>query len=330
MLSDAPRAIAVRMDVTEDGVLAEDIAPLPPERQRAEVLPGDRVELQALVVTADGPVDLDATEAAWFLCSDDCPFGWDEGVAECANAVPGEAQACLAGRGASPQLVLPGTIGAPGTSDTAIWTTMAVVSGLESEAETDACVSGLQARGDQSLQACAIGVRRIPYGPAWRMWELSLSQLDDSLAPEAEPLIPIEIAQMLPPNAAPEIERIRVFEIEEDPGQDFTIHDLSEPLRLPVGVEVVLEADPDPIDQQLSISPIPGVPDGYRADFETIGLELFSSDEIEQPVRAGPSPGSIIALELPAEPTSMTLWLVVSDGRGGRSWSRARLEVVAR
>lgn len=317
VLSDAPRVLAIRVDAVEDGPLSEDLVSPPAGRRRAEVLPGDVMQPQALVVTVDGPVDLDATDAAWFLCDFDCLSRWPDEVPSCDDVEARAVPICLAGRGAAPEVVVPGTI--EGFLPF-VWPTLAVVTGLTTPEDTDACVAALKARNDTPFEACGLAIRLVTYGPEWRIFEEGVAQLtEDELAPDYP--VPLDVLHMLPPNAAPELSRVRVL-----PGDD--PHDLSEPLRVSAGTSIVITPDPDPVDRQLVITPVPGVPNAYQGDFERIELVFFASEEVALP-EGSIIPTSWLELTVPSEPTSMTLWLVVTDRRAGRSWSRLDLEVVA-
>jgi hypothetical protein len=316
VLSEAPRVLAIRVDAVENGPFSEELVPVAPGRRRAEVLPGDVMQPQALVVTVDGPVDLDATDAAWFLCDFDCLSRWPDEVPSCDDIEVRDAPICLAGRGAAPEVVVPGEIK---EFVPHVWPTLAVVTGLATPEETDACVAALKAREDTPFEACGLAIRLVAYGPDWRIFEEEVAQLDEgAIGPEYP--VPLDVLRMLPPNAAPELSRVRVL-----PGDG--AHDLSEPLRVPAGASIVITPDPDPVDRQLVITPVPGVPNAYQGDFERIELVFFASEEVALP-EGSIIPTSWLELTVPSEPTSMTLWLVVTDRRAGRSWSRLDLEVV--
>src|SRR5688500_2555007 len=70
VLTDEAVVVGLSLSVIEDGPYADDLASLPADRPRAEVLPLDTVELDALVVDVDGPRDLG--DAAWVLCGEPC------------------------------------------------------------------------------------------------------------------------------------------------------------------------------------------------------------------------------------------------------------------
>ena len=70
VLTDEAVVMGISLAVLEDGPHAADLAALPADRPRAEVLPLDAVELDALVANVDGPLALD--DAAWVLCGDGC------------------------------------------------------------------------------------------------------------------------------------------------------------------------------------------------------------------------------------------------------------------
>ena len=162
----------------------------------------------------------------------------------------------------------------------------------------------------------------------WRLLELGLVELEGvHLAGFAD--VPTELARELTPNSAPEIQRVLV-EVE---GAERTIHDLDHPIRVPVRSTVVVEPVADPIDLQFSIVPVDGLENAYEARFDVFQIEILTDDESDADVGmplimfgfAQPS----IALEMPAHPATIGMWLIVGDDRGARSWRRARIEVVA-
>src|SRR5690606_24003488 len=157
-LGEAPRALLIRTDVVEDGPVAEGVASVQVGRRRAELLPGDVVELNALVATADGPIDLEESNAAWFFCAEACPLSTLDDEQPCDEAEPFEAKSCFAGRG-RPRLVMPGEI-RPIPIPPRLWSQVVVVSGRSAD-ETETCLSKLRDGLRESVQGCAIAARAL-------------------------------------------------------------------------------------------------------------------------------------------------------------------------
>lgn len=353
VLTDEPVVVGVSLAVLEDGPYATDLASLPADRPRAEVLPLDTVELDALVVDIEGPRALD--DAAWVLCGDGClaslaAQGDRYGELEpCAEDSAARSYACLAGRGVRPRVAMPAIVpnlDGPFVAPRGAYAFLraAVIVGSDGGPSTDECIE--QLLGSRSdLWGCAIGVRELPYGPIWALRELAeelqatdgavfrqpglLQELAQSL--EYPPLPPI-VTQVLPPNAAPRIEAVRVGllgpVLSGDPSLEPSPVD--EPIEIEAGAALALQPVVSPGDRQLVLYSTG--PDSWVGGYESVSVQGWSDTPL------GQSFGSYqytpeqwtLQLEAPAEEGPVRLYLLVTDSRFGVSWLTLDLEVVAR
>lgn len=342
LLTDEPVVIGISLSVVEDGPHARDVASLPADRPRAEVLPLDTVELDALVVDVDGERDL--ADAAWVLCGglgSGClaSMEWQgerHGVLEpCTEASAASAYACELGRGARPRVVLPAFVPDPvgfvPIMGARAFGRAAVITGSPGGPATEACVQQLLIGPRVDLRGCAIGVTELSYGPGWA-FQAMLEELDlvdpTGLAP-----IPPVVAQLLPPNAAPRIEEVRVGFREDfvlgQPDDHLEARSIHEPIEVEAGLELKIEPIVPLRDQQIVLTQ--SGPDSWIGRPETFLFELWSD---------APIAGSLyeefalwpeqFPVHVPDAEGPVRIYVLVSDSRDAVAWFVLELEVVAR
>lgn len=354
VLTDEPVVVGVSLAVIEDGPYGSDLASLPADRPRAEVLPLDTVELDALVVDVDGPRALD--DAAWVLCGDGClaalaAQGERYGALEpCAEDSAARSFACLAGRGERPRVVMPAIV--PDLDSAFIvprgahaFVRAAVIVGRPDGPSTDECLEQLIG-SRTAVWGCAIGVRELPYGPPWALRELLEELLEvqetsayglpgylQSLALELEyPPLPPIVTELLPPNAAPRIEAVRIGPLSAVLGDDPSLEPrpVDAPIELEAGAEVALQPVVSPRDQQLVLHATG--PDSWVGDYESVSLQGWSDTPLGRSF--GPYGFTVsdrlLVLETPEEEGPVRLYLLLTDSRFGVSWLTLDLQVVAR
>lgn len=354
VLTDEPVVVGLSLAVIEDGPYATDLASLPADRPRAEVLPLDTVELDALVVDVDGPRPLE--EAAWVLCGDGClgslaAQGERYGALEpCAEDSAGRSYACLAGRGARPQVVMPAIVPSrdpPGVVPRGAYAFLraAVIVGSPEGPSTDECLAQLLGTRDE-LWGCAIGVRELPYGPPWALRELIEELMDvqettafglpgllRELALEVElPPLPPIVTELLPPNAAPRVEAVRIGPPDAVSADDSSLapRPVDAPIEIEAGATLALRPVVSPRDQQLVLHPTG--PDSWVGSYESVSVQGWSDTPLG--TSFGPYGFTIsdrlLVLDAPAEEGPVRLYVLLTDSRSGVSWLTLELQVVER
>lgn len=352
VLTDEPVVVGMSVAVIEDGPYASDLAPLPADRPRAEVLPLDTVELDALVVDVDGPRALD--DAAWVLCGDGClaslaAQGERYGALEpCAEDSAARSYACLAGRGERPRVVMPAIV--PDRDEPSIapkgtyaFLRAAVIVGSPGGPSTDECLEQLLGSRTE-LWGCAVGVRELPYGPIWALRELGEELLAAESSLFRQPGLPQEllqsleypplpeiVTQVLPPNAAPRIEAMRIGAWEGmgatfDPS--LAPQPIDEPIELEAGARLALQPIVSPRDQQLVLE-LAG-PDSWVGVYESVSMQGWSDTPLGRSFGAYYTSDRILVLDVPEQAGPVRLYVLLTDSRSGLSWLTLDLQVVER
>jgi len=350
VLTDEAVVMGLSLSVVEDGPHASELAPLPADRPRAEVLPLDTVELDALVVDIDGPRGLD--DAAWVLCGDPClasleAQGQRYGVLEpCVEDSAVRSFACLAGRGARPRVMMPAVISNPDRPRVAgayAFLRVVVIVGSSGGPTTDECVQQLVEGPVRDLWGCAVGVRELPYGPPWALLELAeelenqgidsreLEQLLLELGVfEGLPQLPALVTQLLPPNAAPRIEAVEVSlappglvtELESE------IYSIDETIEVEAAAEVWITPVISPRDQQLVLDQR-GL-DSWVGRYEGVSIQAWAEAPVGRGLGFFSGFGSVLQVDTSEVEGPLRIYAVVTDEREGVSWFTFELEVVAR
>jgi hypothetical protein len=348
VLTDEAVVVGLSLSVIEDGPYADDLASLPADRPRAEVLPLDTVELDALVVDVDGPRDLG--DAAWVLCGEPClgslrAQGERYGELEpCSEGSAARSFACLAGRGERPRTVMPAidvNRDWPLVAGAFAFVRAAVIVGSPGGPTTDECLEQLTVGPRSDLWGCAIGVRELPYGPPWTLQELvdeleAVEGVDswvlDGLLLELgifedAPQLPPLVAGLLLPNAAPRIEEVEVGGANGgfSPALGAEIRSVHEPVEVEAGVEVLIGPVVSPRDRQLVLDA--RGPDSWVGRYENVSVQAWT-DRFVGPDFFGF--GGFIHVDTPTVEGPLRLYVLVTDEREGVSWFTLDLEVVAR
>lgn len=320
VLAEEPEVLALSVTVAEDGPHAEGLAPLPAGRQRAELLPLDVVELDALVADGEGVLDLD--DAAWVLCAGECipsldAQGQQGPLPACAGLSPPFPLACLAGRGAYPRATLPAI--APVVVQP--FRQVGVIVGGRHGPSTDACLHQLVEGSPVELWGCGIGVRNLTFGPPWAL----AAVLAEAGIPTPATL-PAIVGELLPANAAPRFEEVLVRR-SDDPGEEEPEPTaIDETIAVEVGGSVSIEPVVPTADRQIVLEQVG--PEQWIGSFETVSYHWWT-DHPE--VRAGDwftgTPREI-TLQMPLEPTELRVYVTAEDERGATSWFVLELEVV--
>jgi hypothetical protein len=333
VLTDEAVVMGISISVVEDGPHSSELAALPADRPRAEVLPLDAVELDALVADVEGPLALD--DAAWVLCGNGClPSMARQGertgaLPACTEDSAARSFACLAGRGARPRVVVPLVFPDPGEPVVAgayAFVRLAVIVGSPDGPTTDECLRQLVRGPRTDLWGCAIGVRELPYGPAWALPEVrrALGFGVGADEPELSPLV----SRLLPPNAAPRIEEVRVSDLGAEREAYVEPRSVADVLEVEAGAAVELEPVVSVRDQQLEL--------WWSESDAWIGRheQPFFSAWADAPVWALEDPPTLdlegFTVHAPEVEGPVHVYVVVQDGREGISWFTLELRVVAR
>lgn len=309
--------LAARMRVVVDGPNAEGLLPPPLGRFRAEALPGDTVEVAALVASADGELDLDGRGALWFLTVvGGCLDAADQAlVADDCSASETPDDPCAIGRGAAPRFVVPWQVGGfvptlPGD--------ICMVVGLERTTAECATAAGNDARGLRPSD-CAFARIDAKAGPWIRQREL----LGDEAVPIDIDEETLEHAlEVVRPDAGPGIGSV-TFAI-GSPASAVT-----EPVvapeggvfEVPPGARIDIERTNDAADEQLFVRVKNGFLVGDLERVQTAGWYVGHP-------RALTYSGSQRRIYAPDEPGAFDVWVVVEDEHDNLGWGRFTIEVL--
>ncbi len=334
VLTDDAVVMGISLSVIEDGPHAGELGPLPSDRPRAEVLPGDTVELDALVANVDGVLALD--DAAWVLCGDLNGEGClsslrrqgehGGGLPPCREDSAAHSYACLAGRGDRPQLVMPEVATdprAPSLESLRLFARVGVIVARPGGPTTDECLRQLVLGPRDDLWGCGIGARDVPYGPDFRLSEM----LGELGIPVEHEVLPPVVARFLPPNAALQIEEVLVGDFDDPRIGGF--YSVDEVIEVAVDSIVVLAPVVSVRDQQFVL--LNTGPDSWVGVPEFVAYNVWSDRE----------PGGVptfgyggfvddTRLHMPSDPGPMRLYFTVIDSRQAISWFTLDLQVVAR
>jgi hypothetical protein len=317
-LGETPIVLAMRARVIEDGPYAEGLRPPPPDRWRAEILPGDVVQVDALLASAAGELDLEAHDPLWYLdlwgCGFPAPAAGD--VDECSNSqdvsIP-----CRIGRGASPRFVAPSTFSIGDAHEVPIGQAMVcIVVGLDRS--TEECAARLQdGSGGLRPSDCAFAGVPVVYGPLLPWLDVH-GELPPDLAPEMVP--PEHTLEIAAPDAGPAVGAVELAI--EDPADVSTEPRLlgeGDTIVVPVGSTLRFDRTTDPRDEQLYLTWDSGWFVGRREGVSTVA---WYAGHPEALVRGGGSQW----ISAPDEPATFSIWAVVQDDRGNLGWARWTVE----
>lgn len=314
-LDEHPRVGGIAAEVIEDSPHIPMFAPLAAGYRRAELLPLDRAELSALVVTEDGPVDLDATEAVWLRCYPVCAHALFDSEIVFADLKDCDADApwsenCKIGEGATASFSVP--LWEPDEYPGPLMGVM-LVTGIPGEITTDECLEGYFRTDRPDLQGCAFGQRSLPLGPLWgSLWR-----------PDEEPRIPDAIVGLLSPNVAPEVKHILVSRpgVPEAPER----WAIDETIVVPTETSVQIEPEVTPQTRQIELR-AGTIPGSWLGRWESYQVTVL----VDHPgaVPTSLNSASYFRFEAPPTPGTMQAYMTVRDDRGAVSWFTLNFEFV--
>lgn len=150
----------------------------------SEVLPGDSVRLTAFIAGEEGPVDISTLNPMWFVCPN---FSCFAEFPPCDDIQLPAKEPCFLGRGAQVELHISINILFDLTRNKAQEILekpripVLMVSGASHRMSTEECWEKLQTtaqKGEQILD-CVLGLRYVPLGPPWQLYQEIISLLDD-------------------------------------------------------------------------------------------------------------------------------------------------------
>jgi hypothetical protein len=207
----------------------------------------------------------------------------------------------------------------------------AVIMGRPDGPTTDACVQQLVIGPRVDLWGCSIGVRELPYGPGWKLEELLVEAGFDDVVDDEQPLPPL-VTELLPPNAAPVIDEVRIG-ISDDflfgqPDVHVEPRSVHEVLEVEAGARVTIEPVVPLRDQQLTFWP--AGPDSWVGRYEQLTYSAWADAPVWLPEFGYGGFIEEIRLHAPDDAGSVHLYVVVSDSRAALSWLTLELRVVSR
>ena len=278
-LVDHPIVASVRVDVAAPGPYAPS-SPRP-ERQVAEVMPGDAIRVTPFLIGPDGPLDAEALAPAWFYCRATRCFAdltAQERPRACATEDLGPASTCRLGTGAAAQLQL-GEM----TSFFDLFRdppSIFMISGTPEGPSTAQCLDRLRRLNDEglTLAQCLLIVQPLSLGPLWRMMLLAgVLGLPD--APSLEQIPPGALTAE--PSLFPGVRPFELTIVGVDGEPRARVAAPGETVRVAPGEQVEMIAPLDPQDAQLYFTALlsNGVP-VLQAQFEVLTSSWLFTDRI--------------------------------------------------
>jgi hypothetical protein len=310
VLGEDPLVLALRTEVEGEGLSSFLI---PAGRVRAEPLPGETIRITPFVADHDGEVDLARLAPHWLLCpldSSGCISTLDEpGAGRPCSGWPDEHVACTLGPATVLELEIP-ALDPDRTLQEQVGLQIAFIAGDPALTSTDACLQALQREKTGSLRGCLLAYTFVRLGPLASLAALAQQQ-GVALGIELDEEIPLATATVQP-NFNPEIQQLFLF----GGGREITAQRDTVTV-LPPGVLFGWETPGDPRDQQyyaelgeLSILPLQ----------ESLDSALFFTEpDLRQTFRQQFTTAS--------GAPSFTIFVVLSDRRGGQGWGRFDFEV---
>lgn len=309
-LLGTPTELALHVEVVAQGPYGAPIEPSP--RTPRDALPRDTISLTPIIVDADGPIDLDALEGMWTLCSGigNCLFRGDRVAerAECTGDEIQPAEPCVFGRSARATLPLadfpdPSSAQALTVFDLLTGPTVTFVASAPDGPGLDACLERLERR--TSLEGCLMMERVLGLGPLGELVDLLIALgIDPGIGPEADTLL------ARPRNRNPAVE-------------EFLVRTGTESQRVAAGSRITVPAG---VAVEVSVLTTEEDLDSYEVDVE--GQTVIFSDplsaqwwldaEVER--SEDDLPGELrLRFEWEAQ-TEVRAYVVLRDGYGGEGW----------
>ena len=307
-----PRALAIRVEIIEEGPNSVDLIPIPADRVRSQPLPQDTIELQIMIADATGIRNSDDFDPRWFVCpSFQCTLG-DHEVPSCLLGDP-SVEVCELEQVARPQLMIP----ALDASDDVVFTIgVLVVAGVPGARSTDECVQEFKFTARESFEGCVLGWTSIPLGPVGPLIRSATAAGGDLswLAPE---VLAIAAADAQP-GFHPEIVGLALRERLADGSFGVEITATSEATLVPPRTDFLALALSDQRDRQQYVLPSALAQGSLPLFHEGLaGLVFWTGGEASglSDVRTG-EPGE-----------RFETIVVLSDSRGGIDWRSFKFEV---
>ncbi len=318
VLRATPRMVSARVEVVEPGPLsAEGLLPIPADRVRSEPLPGDVVEVSALVLSRDGELTPDDLEPVWLLCPRNTCIATlrRPGALEpCGDHLP-EKVAC---RLPSARFVAPQLDPSRSLAEQAVFR-VALVGHTEEEMTTEDCLERFSDPEAPSWDGCISGYTVVRYGPRLRLYAIGLEQglevpdFDFDPAQLDVPVVPLFNPESVPLRMAPIYEGSVVDESRSffaspnavttlEPGVTYTVLDYFDPRD----AQSVLFLESGLVEEAFTVPefhPVIDTPD------------ILGYGQLRWVIWA------------PETSAQFTLYVVVSDQVGGAAWAPFDFEV---
>ncbi len=237
--------LSARVEVVEPGPhSAQGLLPIPADRVRYEPLPGDVIEVSALVASDEGELPLDELDPVWLLCPrNGCISTLRESVAlEPCGELPPQSTAC---RLPSARFTVPALDPTRSLSEQAAFL-VAMVGHIDDTMSTEACLERIGDPDRPAWGPCMMGYLRVRYGPLLRLltvaiaqgvevpeFEVDPSELDVAVAPLFNPeIVPLRMAPLYD---GPTLDESRAFHASPDevtllePGVSYLFLETSDP-----------------------------------------------------------------------------------------------------
>jgi hypothetical protein len=313
LLDESVEILAVRGDVVEPGPFADEIAPVPADRWRAEALPGDRVRARLVAASLEGIAADADVDAAWFICRDDgciTELRDADTLVPCGGLLePGDG--CSLGHGAEVMFDVPELVPDSATTQVPASVTIGAVLGTPDGPTTGECVGRLTQRPYPSLAGCSMFQHLVPAGPGWKLAELIGADAED---------VPIQ-ARFVPPNFSPEIERFDVS-IRAAEGDRDLVMAVGERTSVSPGDVVRLEVQIDPRDYQKYFAIYE---DMAESSEETLVFRWFADVVVSTATESWTEPA--IVWTVPDDVDQVSFVTTVTDLRGGVGWGNVAFDV---
>jgi hypothetical protein len=313
--------LALRLDVVADGPWATES---PGARRFADPLPLDTVQVTPIIVTPDGPLDIERLDAAWVLCDFDDGTCLDDlalagSLPACEVAEPFRLTSCLLDRGprATFTFAVPPIPSEPITDQTGLffWHSFRMLAGIPGVEETDACIERLRRR--EPMFDCIMMAGSATFSPALRVQEIM-----QDLGAEVW-LTPEQLGERTFRNRHPEVERFFVTDLERRSWA--TVPSGGEVVVTP-GAEISIEYLES--DEDRDVAPVP------EGTFDPLGQELVPellhvTWRFGREVERSRNQGNPIVMTAP-ESGDVTVFAVVMDSTGPNrglafGWLRVRV-----
>jgi len=306
----------MRVTVAEEGRHSTGLLPIPADRQRAQPLPEDIIDIELLLADRSGAIPDDELDVLWFWCPAAlrCPFGgveWNEPPACTDDFDPREP--CRFSSDVRPLVAMPKLDPGYSAFEQSLRTIVAVVGVRHPAGECFGLLRGERA----DPEVCVGASRRLHLGPPA---PFVVAAETDGVELGFEPdEVGIDLAPLAQPNFHPEIPRLV---LKQPITGDTVVAAPGTSTQVPPNAELHFESVEDARDAQ-AYGDLVGARFGEAG--VTRGREGLSSAFFStEPDRIRRS--SILVTGDPGD--SASILAVLADGRDGHSWAWFDFEVV--